>query len=52
MRSRIFNVTPEQDEKLRDLAKRSGVCRSEHVRRAIDEYFVKHVKPIKRKPVK
>ena len=32
-------LSPKQDEKLRDLAARTGITPSEHIRRALDTYF-------------
>jgi predicted DNA-binding protein len=45
MRAKIFNVTESQDDKLRELAKKTGLSRSLYVRRALEEYLAKQVKP-------
>lgn len=45
MISRIFNVTPEQDARLNALVDWTDLCRSEIVRRAIDEYIEHHPEP-------
>jgi predicted DNA-binding protein len=41
MKKILIGVTETQDEKLEKLKKNTGLDKSEHVRRALDDYFIK-----------